>query len=75
MECCLLSIQVQVLRRYQKFRKLWSIISLLLVSVVSLVLLTHIREAWLSFLYVVISACLTYLTLNRNFRKLEKFNV
>ncbi|XP_018022820.1 vesicle-trafficking protein SEC22a [Hyalella azteca] len=75
LECSILGSQVHVLRRYQRFRKLWSLASVVLVALVSLLLLSDRRDAWLSLLYVAVSAALAYFTLNRNFRKLNKFNV
>uniref|UniRef100_A0A2P2ICB2 Vesicle-trafficking protein SEC22a-like n=2 Tax=Hirondellea gigas TaxID=1518452 RepID=A0A2P2ICB2_9CRUS len=76
LESFILISQVEVLRRYHRFRKLWSLGCAVLMLLICLLLLNDVRETWLSLLYVVVSACITLHTLNRNFRKkLSRFNV
>ena len=64
-----------MLKKYHKFRKLYTLICNVLLVLLNMFLF-DVREIWVIFIYIFVSLILNIATFKRNFeRKLPNFNV
>ncbi|XP_068241569.1 vesicle-trafficking protein SEC22a-like [Palaemon carinicauda] len=74
-EMVILVLQIRSLRKYNRYRKLQTICSFLFIFLMNGLLL-DVREAWICFIYLVISLSLAIATFHRPFeKKLPRFHI